>query len=111
MPIEPIEKDIANKSSYYLPNLNEFAYVLNESLSVFKYTHKHDVRSIKKYYFNSDVKIPPVFYLKINSKKTDFLDIFITDEFKDYVESCGITGFSFREVFDFDDPDKEYPLI
>ena len=36
---------------------------------------------------------------------------FVTDEFKDYVEICGITGFRFKEVFDFDDPDKEYPLI
>ena len=111
LPVEPIEKDIANKSSYYLPNLNEFAYVLDEEKSQFVYFRETYVSKIIKYYFLESVKEYPVFYLKITSRENAFFDIFATDEFKDYVESCGITGFSFREVFDFDDPDKEYPLI
>ena len=111
LPVEPIEKDIASKSSYYLPNLNEFAYVLDEEKSQFEYFRETYVSRIRKYYFLDGVKEYPVFYLKITSRKFAFFDIFVTDEFKDYVESCGITGFVFKEVFDFDNPDKEYPLI
>ena len=32
----------------------------------------------------------------------------VSIKFKNYVEECGITGFTFKEVFDFENEDKEY---
>ena len=59
----------------------------------------------------STISFNPQLMLKYLKSSLELLDIYAIDEFKDYVESCGITGFRFKEVFDFDDPDKEYPLM
>ncbi len=109
MPVEPIEKDINETTSYYIPNVLTTAKVLDEEKTKFKYISDKYVYGIDKYYFVDAVKETPVFYL--NACDYTFSTIYATDEFKDYVENCGITGFIFKEVFDFDDPDKEYPLI
>ncbi len=109
--VDPIEKGIAKESDFYLPNVLDFAYVLDEEKSTLEYGIYNTVSGVKKYVFLPDVKKHPIFYLCVQGRKSAFLDIFVTDEFKDYVESCGITGFVFKEVFDFDNPDKEYPLM
>ena len=109
--ISPIEKEIAKESNFYLPNLLDFAYLLDEEKSAFEYGLHNTVSGIKKPYFVESVKDHPIFYLCVQNRNRAFLNIYVTDEFKDYVESCGITGFRFKEVFDFDDPDKKYPLM
>ena len=111
LPIEPIEKDIAKENNFYLPNVLDFAYVLDEEKSTFEYSLYNNVSGVKKYIFLPEVKNHPIFYLCVQGRNRAFLYIYVTDEFKDYVESCGITGFIFKEVFDFDEPDKEYPLM
>ncbi len=109
LPVEPIEKDINETTSYYIPNVLTTAKVLDEEKTKFKYISDKYVYGIDKYYFVDADKETPVFYL--NACDYTFSTIYVTDEFKDYVESCGITGFVFKEVFDFDNPDKEYPLM
>ena len=111
LPVEPIEKDIAKENNFYLPNVLDFAYVLDEENSALEYGLYNTVSGVKKYVFLPEVKNHPIFYLCVLERNRAFLDVFVTDEFKDYVENCGITGFIFKEVFDFDEPDKEYPLM
>ena len=109
--VMPIEKEIRENSNYYLPNVLTTVKVLDETKSKFKYLSGKYITGVEKYYFLDSVKEYPVFYLNTDIKNRAFLDIYAIDEFKDYVESCGITGFRFKEVFDFDDPDKKYPLM
>ena len=109
--VEPIEKNIADGTCFYLPNINKVACVLDESKTKYKYVLDKYISGVEKHYFIESALDNPIFYLNINNRDHAFLPIYATDEFKDYVEICGITGFRFKEVFDFDDPDKEYPLI
>lgn len=56
--------------------------------------------SIYKYVFKKDVEYYPIFKLKyegiVHSTR-----MYATDEFKDFIEANGITGWIFEEVFDF----------
>ena len=52
--------------------------------------------------FRNNVKYCPIFKLR-NGNKVHKLMVIATDEFKTFIESNRITGFDFKEVFDFDD--------
>ena len=43
-----------------------------------------------------------MFKLKSDGKAYD-TRMYVTDEFKDFIESNGITGLRFEEIFDFED--------
>ncbi len=105
LPVTPIEKDISEKSNFYLPNVLNIIDVLDENKSQFEYLRNKYLIDIIKYYFNEEVKKYPVFYLKV--KNHVFHHLYATDDFKNFVEKCGITGFIFEEVFDFDKIEKE----
>lgn len=105
--VEPIEKEIAQKSSYYLANVLDIVSGLNEEKCSLHYMQDLFLMDIWKYNFNEIVKEYPIFYLKIKGKIYNKA-IYATGEFKNYVEECGITGFTFKEVFDFENEDKEY---
>lgn len=98
--VEPIEKDIAKKSNYYLANVLDIIPGLYEDKCLFDYLDETILLDVKKYSFKEIVKDYPIFYLKINEKP--FSPVFATDEYKNYIEECGITGFTFKEVFDFE---------
>ena len=58
--------------------------------------------SVSKYIFRKDVEYCPVFKLKSDGKAYD-MRMYVTDEFKNFIESNGITGLRFEEIFDFED--------
>jgi len=57
--------------------------------------------SVRKYVFRKDIDYSPVFKLKCQGSVYNTI-MYATDEFKDFIESNGITGLAFEEIFDFD---------
>lgn len=102
LPVTPAEKNISSISNYYLPNVLNILNGLDENNCQFRYLRGKYIVGIKKYSFNDSVKKYPVFYIK-TSEQT-FLDLFATDDFKIYIEKCKISGLTFEEVFNFDNP-------
>ncbi len=95
--VEPIENDIRNSSKYYLVKVLDFISGLREEECIY---NEEGLFKITKYSFKKEIINHPVFYLYFNSETLP--EIYATDDFKNFVEKCGITGFSFEEVFDFD---------
>ena len=58
--------------------------------------------TVYKYVFNNNIKYYPVFLLKTEGAIYD-MRMYATDEFKEFIESNGITGLRFEEIFDFED--------
>ena len=100
LPVDPIEKDIAEKNKYYLINILKCFDGLNYENCEFDIMRGGCIFDIIKYDIKEEAIQYPVFYLSIKGKP--FYMIYATDEFKDYVEEAGLTGFVFTEVFDFD---------
>ena len=100
LPVTPIEKEYAEKTNFYLPNVLNVVEVLDEEKSECRYLQDKYLVEVTNYYFKEEALKYPIFYLKV--KDHVFLDLFVTDEFKKYTEEANISGFSFEEVFDFD---------
>ena len=91
LPVTPIEEDISRKSNYYLLNVLNIIEGLDEIKCQFRYLREKYLIGVKKYYFNEDVKKYPIFFVKTSNHT--FLDLFVTDEFKNYTEKCNISFF------------------
>ncbi|NLE06241.1 MAG: hypothetical protein GX638_15755, partial [Crenarchaeota archaeon] len=102
--VEPIEKEVAQKSNYYLANVLDVIPGLNEDKCTLHYMNDLFLMDIRKYNFKEIAKEYPIFYLNIKNKP--FRAIYATDEFKNYVEEVNIEGFEFIEVFDFENEEK-----
>lgn len=57
--------------------------------------------SIYKYVFREDVEYYPIFKLK-HEGNVHSMRMYVTDEFKDFIESNGITGLVFEKLYDFE---------
>lgn len=101
LPVNPIEKNIAEKNKYYLINVLKCFDGLNYENCKFKFLLGDYVNDIIKYDIKEEAIQYPIFNLSI--KGEPFRTIYATDEFKDYVEKAGLTGFVFTQVFDFNE--------
>lgn len=100
LPVKPIEKEIAEKTNYYLVNILRNIDGLNVEKCEFEKTLGIIISKIKKYSFKKESLQYPIFNVVIENKI--FNEIYVTDEFKNYVEEVNIEGFEFIEVFDFE---------
>ncbi|MBQ8568258.1 MAG: hypothetical protein IJ446_03480, partial [Oscillospiraceae bacterium] len=99
--IETINEDDSSKEYYFL---NPFRSIDGLDLNKSEYSCMPKSRipsMIKKYVFKKDVSYYPIFKLNYGGAVYS-TKMFATDEFKDFIESNGITGLVFEEVFDFD---------
>ena len=64
--VNSLEKEIANKSHYYLPNVLNIISGLNEEECLFHYLSGKYLTKVEKYCFKEMIKEYPIFYLKIN---------------------------------------------
>ncbi len=104
LPVKPIEKEIAEKTNYYLVNILRNIDGLNVEKCEFEKTLGIIISKIKKYSFKKESLQYPIFNVVIENKI--FNEIYVTDEFKNYVEEVNIEGFEFIEVFDFENEEK-----
>jgi len=104
LPVKPIEKEIAEKTNYYLVNILRSIDGLNVEKCEFEKTLGIIISKIKKYSFKKESLQYPIFNVVIENKI--FNEIYVTDEFKNYVEEVNIEGFEFIEVFDFENEEK-----
>lgn len=104
LPVKPIEKEIAEKTNYYLVNILRNIDGLNVEKCEFEKTLGIIISKIKKYSFKKESLKYPIFNVVIENKI--FNEIYVTDEFKNYVEEVNIEGFEFIEVFDFENEEK-----
>ena len=93
------DDDLSNK--YYL--LNPFGSIDGLDIDRSKCNFMPSSRIpgiIYKYEFKNDVEYFPIFKLKYEGAVYN-MRMYVTDEFKDFIEANGITGLDFEEVFDF----------
>ena len=94
------DDDLQNK--YYLLNPFRSIDALDIDKSECDFMPNTKIPStIEKYVFKKDVSYYPIFKLKYGGAVYN-TKMYATDEFKDFIESNGITGLVFEEIFDFD---------
>jgi len=99
--IKTINEDDSSKEYYFF---NPFRSIDGLDLNKSEYSCMPKSRipcMVYKYVFKSGIKYYPIFKLKNEGAVYD-TSMYATDEFKDFIESNGITGLVFEEIFDFD---------
>lgn len=89
------------KENYYLVNTLSIIDSIDYEKSELEIILNKYIVDVKKYFFTDAVRSMPIFKIYLDGVVK--ISTFVNDELKDLIESNGLQGFRFTEVFEFTD--------